>query len=157
MGLGSYLYNSTKSTLRKHPLRAMKNYLSAIRLRNSNEAWLVVDRDKWEEEDLAELFAWSEESENYEIALSNPKFEYWLLLHFEKATSGLSSDQCSIRLRSHLPTYEKRLRSAKINPSSIEMAVKRAQKQDSPPCDTWPTTTGTTVYRLVERILRVGD
>ena len=124
---------------------------------STDEAWLVVDRDEWSEKDLAVLFAWSQESENYEIALSNPKFEYWLLLHFENATSSLSSSQCSNKLRIHMPKYDERLRSSQINLASINMAVKRAQKQDNPPCDTWPTTTGTTVYRLVERILKVGD
>ncbi len=141
----------------QYVLRAMKKHLSEIGLRNTGEAWLVVDRDKWEEEDIAVLFAWSQENENYGIALSNPKFEYWLLLHFENATTGLSSKQCSNRLRSHLPKYDGRLRSSQINLASINMAVKRARKQDNPPCDTWPTTTGTTVYRLVERILKVGD
>ncbi len=53
--------------------------------------------------------------------------------------------------------YDERIRCSQINLASINMAVKRAQKQDNPPCDTWPTTTGTTVYRLVERILKVGD
>ena len=141
----------------QHVLSAMRKYLSDRGLRKSDEAWLVVDRDEWSEKDLAVLFAWSQESENYEIALSNPKFEYWLLLHFENATSSLSSSQCSNKLRIHMPKYDERLRSSQINLASINMAVKRAQKQDNPPCDTWLTTTGTTVYRLVERILKVGD
>lgn len=135
----------------------MKNHLSEIRLQNTDEAWLVVDKDEWSEKDLAVLFAWSKESENYEIALSNPKFEYWLLLHFENATSSLSTRQCSNKIRIRMTKYDERIRCSQINLASINMAVKRAQKQDNPPCDTWPTTTGTTVYRLVERILKVGD
>ncbi len=79
-----------------HVLKAMKNYLSKSPSRNSDEAWLVVDRDKWAEENLAELFAWSQERENYEFAMSNPKFEYWLLLHFKNVKSSLSSSQRSI-------------------------------------------------------------
>ena len=118
--------------------------------------WLLTETSG-QKRILAVLSAWSQESENYEIALSNPKFGYWLLLHFENATSSLSSSQCSSKLRCHLPKYDERLQSSQLNLSTIELAVKRAQKQDNPPCDTWPTTTGTTVYRLVERIVEAGD
>ena len=98
----------------------MRKYPSDRGLRKSDEAWLVVDRDEWSEKDLAVLSAWSQESENYEIALSNPKFGYWLLLHFENATSSLSSSQCSSKLRCHLPKYDERLQSSQINLSTIE-------------------------------------
>ena len=140
-----YISKSPGASSPRHVLLAMKKNLSESPIRSSDEAWLVVDRYRWAEATLTELFAWSQEKENHQFALSNPKFESWLLLHFENATSRLSSSQYSNRLRSHLPRYEERLRSSKLNLSSIELAVKRARKQDNPPCETWPTTTGTTV------------
>jgi hypothetical protein len=41
------------------------------------------------------------------FALSNPKFEYWLLLHFNDGTGIASSRDCSDRLKRHLPGYDK--------------------------------------------------
>ncbi len=34
----------------------------------------------------------------------------------------------------------------------IADAIKRAKRKDNPPCEKWPQNTGTTVYRLVEKI-----
>ena len=33
----------------QHVLRSMKSHLSEIRLQNTDEAWLVVDKDEWSE------------------------------------------------------------------------------------------------------------
>ncbi len=87
----------------------MKRHLVKAKIKNSDEAWLVIDKDQWPEQQLAELHTWSQEKKNYGFALSNPKFEYWLLLHFENIDGSLTSTQCTDRLRKHLPQYDKRL------------------------------------------------
>ena len=66
-----------------HVLQRMKKFLKETKLSASDEAWLVVDKDQWTDVQLTKLHAWSQERDNYGFALSNPKFEYWLLLHFE--------------------------------------------------------------------------
>ena len=141
----------------QHVLKAMKQHLADNNIKNSDEAWLVIDKDRWTEPQLVELYTWSQEKKNYEVALSNPKFEYWLLLHFENIDGNLTSTQCTNKLRRHLPQYDKRLECSKITRSRIQKAVQQARQQDNPPCDSWPQTTGTTVYRLVERIISAGD
>jgi hypothetical protein len=133
-------------------LERLKARIKRTALRKTDEAWLVVDKDDWTEEQLIPLFAWSEESAQYGLALSNPKFEYWLLLHFEDATIT-SSRQCSEKLERHLPNYDKGVDARKFTDQRIEAAIERAKTRDSPPCADWPRTFGTTVYRLVERIL----
>ena len=88
--------------------------------------------------------------------LSNPKFEYWLLLHFEEGTGITSSRDCSDRLKRHLPAYDKGIDARTITPERIDEAIRRARRQDNPPCRDWPRALGgTTVYRLVENILHV--
>lgn len=62
----------------------MSDHLESEGLKSSDEAWLVVDKDQWTEEQLRQLHQWSLQQANYGFALSNPKFEYWLLLHFER-------------------------------------------------------------------------
>lgn len=137
-----------------HVLRRMKKYLKETKLRASDEAWLVVDKDQWNDEQLIKLHAWSQEQENYGFSLSNPKFEYWLLLHFEDGTNISSSRECSERLNRYLPNYQKEIDARKITQDMIDAAIQRAKERDNPPCSDWPRTTGTTVYRLVEKLLK---
>ena len=135
-------------------LKSMKDHLKKEPLKKSDEAWLVVDKDQWTDEQLAQLHTWSQDADNYCFALSNPKFEYWLLLHFEDGTNIGSSRECSARLQKHLPGYDKSLDIRKITPDMIGEAIRRAKVRDKPPCEDWPRTSGsTTVYKLVENIL----
>ena len=140
-------------------LKRMRDYLEEIGLESSDEAWLVVDRDQWTDEQLLQLHEWAEEAGNYGFALSNPKFEFWLLLHFEDGRGVSSSQACSQRLKLHVPDYDKGISRTKISRAMIEKAVKRAKELDTPACSHWPRSSGTTVYRLVENILRIryGD
>ena len=133
-------------------LARMKKYLRKEALRSSDEAWLVVDKDQWNDSQLAQLHEWSLEQENYGFALSNPKFEYWILLHFEDGAGIANSQQCSDRLKQYLPEYDKGVDAHKITEKRIADAVYRAKTRDNPPCADWPRTTGTTVYRLIESI-----
>lgn len=135
-------------------LKRMKDYLCQEKLRSSDEAWLVVDKDQWGDEQLAQLHGWAQEQDNYGFALSNPKFEYWLLLHFEDGTGILSSRDCSDRLKRYLPDYDKGIDVRKITRERIDEAIRRARQRDNPPCIDWPHEVGgSTVYKLVENIL----
>ncbi|HEY9777190.1 MAG TPA: RloB family protein [Planktothrix sp.] len=133
-------------------LARLKERIKKSGLSKTDEAWLVVDKDDWTDEQLIPLFEWSQQSERYGFALSNPKFEYWLLLHFEDASIA-SSRQCSEKLERHLPGNDKGVEARKFTEERIAHAIERAKERDSPPCADWPRAFGTTVYRLVERIL----
>lgn len=136
-------------------LKRMEDFLKGEGLRKSDEAWLVVDKDNWTDKQLAELHAWSQRKDTYGFALSNPMFEYWLLLHFDDGTGISSARECSKRLRRHLPEYNKGFDVRKITAQRIEVAVRRARVRDNPPCADWPRAIGqTTVYKLVENILK---
>lgn len=138
-------------------LKRMADYLRKEELRSSDEAWLVVDKDQWTDEQLTLLQDWAQTRDNYGFALSNPKFEYWLLLHFEDGTGIASSRDCSDRLKRHLPGYDKGIDIRQITLKRIDEAIRRAKLRDNPPCTGWPKTTGTTVYRLVEAIRRMPN
>lgn len=136
-------------------LKRMTDYLAREGLKPSDEAWLVVDKDEWTEEQLTQLHQWSLQQQNYGFALSNPKFEYWLLLHFEDGAGITSSRDCTERLKRWLPDYDKGIDTRKIGQTQIEAAMRRAKKRDQPPCEAWPKSLGqTTVYRLIENILK---
>ena len=134
-------------------LKRMESHLKNETLRDGDEAWLVIDKDRWTDEQLNELFEWSEQGENYGFALSNPKFEFWLLLHFENGDGIRSSKDCSSRLSKHLPHYDKGINASRFPPQKIKDAIDRAERKDNPPCTDWPRTIGnSTVYKLIRKI-----
>jgi len=121
-------------------------------LKLTDEAWIVVDKDTWTDLQLLELDTWANTSANHGLALSNPQFEYWLLLHFEDGNGISSSKDCLARLLRHLPNFEKGSVDTRKLRLGVTDAVTRAKRRDNPPCGDWPKTTGSTVYRLVEKI-----
>jgi hypothetical protein len=137
-------------------LKRMEDRLKREAVRKSDEAWLVVDKDEWTDGQLTELHGWSITKPNYGLALSNPKFEFWLILHFEDGRGISSSRECSDRLRRYIPDYDKGIDPKKITQEMIGEAIRRARERDNPPCADWPRITGTTVCKLVERILGEG-
>jgi len=137
----------------KAVLQRMERHLKNECLRKSDEAWLVIDKDEWTDDQLLDLHTWSKNNKKYGLAVSNPKFEYWLLLHFEEGTKIKSITEVTERLKRKIPNYEKSINMKKINRAMIDKAIERAKKIDTPKCEKWPATWGSTVYRLVEKIL----
>ncbi len=134
-------------------LKRMQKRLKTEGLRHEDEAWLVVDKDQWTDSQLSELSNWSLKQDNYHLAVSNPMFEYWLLLHFDEGIGISTASQCKDRLKHHWPKFDKdRLDMARLD-GGITKAIERAKAKDTPLCSDWPRRTGTTVYRLVEKLM----
>lgn len=137
-------------------LKRMKEYIERERPELPYEAWLIVDKDSWNAEQLDLLHRWEQQRDNYGLAISHPKFEYWLLLHFEDGRNVKSTHQCFSRLQQHLPNYRKDADLRKIT-SRIDNAISRAEERDNTTSKDWlPTFGSTTVYRLVRKILESG-
>jgi hypothetical protein len=149
-----------KSSPPKAVLGCMKKYLEDKTQRKEDQYWLVIDKDHWTEDQITPLYQWAKKETNRGLALSNPNFEYWLLLHFHHG-NDLSSTQAILKkLKEFFPKYKKSLNVSekqeiiKNNFEAARNAIKNAQKKDSPPCEDWPKNFGvTTVYRLVEKIM----
>jgi hypothetical protein len=145
-----------KKSSPKQVLKRMRLYLREAQLKDKDEAWLVVDRDEWPADHLKDLYEWSETSCRYGLAVSNPKFEFWLLLHFEDGSAVNTPAQCNERLMRYLPHFEKgHVEINKLHPG-IRSAIQYAKIKDTPPCRDWPRSYGTTVYRLVEKLLNAN-
>ena len=151
--------NCLKGNHESSPLQVLEKMRAHIKeegLKDSDEAWIVMDKDQWTDEQLVQLYIWSQKKDNYGFALSNPHFEYWLLLHFEDGKGISTSRDCLNRLRQHLSDYDKNIDAHKFTQERIGDAIRRAKERDNPPCEDWPRCPGrTTVYRLVERILEL--
>ncbi len=127
-----------------------------------DEVWCVVDT-----EGPGDRTSWEQGSSRatalgFRLAWSNPCFEYWLLLHFERIGRSFPG-YAALRpfLTKYLPHYNKSEdcfeKLAPNVPIAIENAkhVQRSQWQDTPrPIDRNP---GTTVHELVERLLEVAE
>lgn len=138
-------------------LKRMTDYLKEEHLKKTDEAWLVVDKDQWTDIQLMELHEWVQQANNRGLALSNPNFEFWLLLHFEDGNKIESAKACLRRLTRHLPNYNKGIDTRLFTQQNIVDAIHRAKIKDNPRCKDWPRNPGrTTVYRLVENILNTG-
>ena len=137
-------------------LKQMQRYIRKNPLKDGDQAWLVLDKDDNKDADLDTLYHWTQEGKNGQrgLALSNPCFEYWLLLHFDAGNAASTKDDCNKCLKKYLPNYDKHISVYKFTRDRIKKAIEHAQKRDQPPCPDWPRQPGTTtVYRLVEALL----
>lgn len=76
---------------------------------NADEIWAVYDGD---EHISANLARWNQalnlaSRHNIKLAVSNPSFEFWYLLHFQEQNANLTRRQAYNLLRRHLNNYEK--------------------------------------------------
>jgi hypothetical protein len=48
-----------------HVLKRMKDELRNVELRSNDDAWLVVDKDQWTDDQLVQLHDWAQTHENF--------------------------------------------------------------------------------------------
>lgn len=151
--------NCLKSGSNSSPQKVLKRVTDTIQkegLLSSDEAWVVIDKDMWTEVQINKIVEWTKESDNFNLALSNPSFEFWLLLHFEDGNGVTSGRVCIERLKHYLPNYDKGVDVRKLSNEMIQNAVRRAKARYKLESMDWPRNFGqTTVYRLLENILHV--
>ena len=137
-----------------HILKRMKNALDELTtFSRKDSAWIVADKDLWTNEQLCLLYEWAGEAPNRGVAISNPAFECWLLMHFEEKNCD-SHAKYTERLRRHIPDYDKKFAPSLITKEAVLVACQRAKSRDNPPCINYPEFPGrSTVYRLIEDIL----
>lgn len=147
-------------------LAAMDKYMKEVRPkrkkrrddRDDFEAWLVIDRDQWEMDEIDQLHSWARSHPNTHLAVSYPCFEYWLLLHFEDGDRVTGPQECIDRLKKHLPGYDKGVNSSDTSTDMIRAAVERAKRRhQSQGYPAIPNAFGSTVYKLVENILNSAN
>lgn len=126
---------------------------------SEDEFWIVTDKDNWSDKRLDEVTQWCHDRSKKEIrhfALSNPCFELWYILHFEKNCGLLETPKdCLDKIKKHIPDYEKS-KCPSFSRQQIEQAIRNAKNKALDAAiqeDNWPHKPGiTTVYRIVERI-----
>jgi hypothetical protein len=92
------------------------------------------------------------------VAISNPCFELWALLHFQDQHAHIERREVQRQCRNYMPEYEKRLPCETLM-AAYEEAVARCEELEH-----WHETRGTAghnpstgVHRLAEEIMREGQ
>lgn len=153
----------------KHVVERLKDAYTEVRRRgqiqDGDEFWVMIDTDHHVSgSHLGGTLAAIKEARQsgFELAVSNPCFELWLLLHhvdLPRDTVFEKSADVATRLRTELGSYNKTaIKDGRFPLSSVPNAIRRARELESKPDDPeghWPASTGTRVYRLMERVLGI--
>lgn len=88
------------------------------------------------------------------LAISNPCFEYWLLLHFESCAAPLVCyDDVHRKLRRHVPHYDKTALCFADFAAGVDAAVRRAQDRCASVGTEHERNPSSGVWRLVEQVV----
>ncbi|MDP1679763.1 MAG: RloB family protein [Candidatus Nitrotoga sp.] len=140
-------------------LRRLDDYRSDNDVTEADQFWLVCDLDHWANHGNLQTALTLCGQKNYSMAVSNPCFELWLLLHFDvdlvginALTIGKQKKEIEKKLKLELGSYSKSNYPTSALAANIHMAIKNAKEMDNPPTVGWPNAAGTTVYKLVSWI-----
>mgnify|MGYP000105363132 CR=1 FL=1 len=148
----------------KHVLAQLNQYKKNYGLNANDELCMVIDRDQqsWTAAELSKV-AQQCAQKQYLLALSNPAFELWLILHL-KDLDSYSADE-KIKLLANKDQYlKKELKTllTGFNPSkldindfwnTINLAIQRAEILDTEPLERWPNALGSRVYLVMKKIM----
>jgi RloB-like protein len=127
-----------------------------------DEVWVVFDTEGPQNDQRQRAARGAiDQARSLEIltAVSNPSFEYWLLLHFEWCVKPLDSGAAVCHLlKKHVPDFDKGKDCYAITRPHVQTAIDRAKRvfaerhrySSNHPCDCHPCTE---IHRLVESLL----
>lgn len=137
-------------------VKRLKAYRDKYQLEGGDQLWYLGDLDHWSESNhIANLTAALRECRQagFWVAICNPCFELWLLLHFTELTESekWTARLIETELRSLAGGYSKQHGCVTpITAEMVEQAVLRDQILDSMPENDIPQTYTSRVYRIVE-------
>ena len=125
-----------------------------------DHVWCVFDID--EHPNVGEAVQQARDN-GIELAISNPCFELWILLHFEDQTAHIERRALHRACVRHLPGYEKKVPFDSLRryyPDAVRRALSLRNWQETRGCDEYTTNPWTAVQNLTELILsfrRLGE
>ena len=131
-----------------------------------DELWMIIDRDSWS--NIQEIFDLCIAEGNFHLALSNPCFEFWLLLHIKEMSHYTPAEQIEIfenckvsakktYLKHHLGVLLNGYNESNPKPERflphLDLAIARAKALDNP-AENFPSQLGSHIYKLAEKIIK---
>lgn len=148
----------------KDVIEQMNAYKKEYGIKPTDQLCLVIDRDhqSWREGEIADV-ARVASQKGYLLALSNPCFELWLLLHYE-VVYLLSATEHKAMLENKRNLLKQRVdrHSSGILPPTksgadftalTNYAIAQARLLDSEPSSRWPNGLATRVYLIMEKVM----
>lgn len=133
-------------------LKRLQKEIGSESLRKGDEAWIVVDVDDYGDE-LGDLVAWCNSHPGYHLSVSNPKFELFLVMHFEKANGCTTASKVDDALKRYMPGYDKRLTPTQFSLAEVKCAVENARAKRAACTSGIPGPGMTDAFKLVESLL----
>lgn len=160
------LERGTTASSPAHVIAMLDEFRTTYALDDNDELWLVIDLDRWGSEALSSV-AQQCQQKRYLLAVSNPCFEIWLLLHLTRL-DAYTDDEISelkenrrggnrTRLERELVRLAGQYNKSNLNTEAylphVETAIERAKESDHSPTHRWTNHLGTRVYRLAESVI----
>ena len=121
--------------------------------RKGDEAWIVVDVDTWGDDEFAELLSWAASDSRHHLAVSNPKFELFLVMHFERGNGCTTPQKVDAALKRHWPRYGKRVSATRFSLDEVKLAIEVARTKRTGCQDAIPAPGMTDAHLLVGRLI----
>lgn len=155
--------------------KLLENAKREYRFKETDEFWLIIDRDHWEtihKHDFSGLVRDCKAEKNFYLAMSNPCFEIWLVLHLKDINEFTEEEKIAIlenveinKSKNYIDALIGKLEgkgrgyNKKPNPNIYlpltVIAIERAKLLDNLLND-YPLSIGTNVYKLVEKLLKAS-
>jgi hypothetical protein len=151
----------------EHVVNRLIDYANYYQVGTDDQLWALLDTDHWITGNhkpglIASLN--SAKAQGYRVAMSNPCFDLWLLLHHQPVATGhvfANGDDVANAIRAACGEFNKsNLKSVHYLPEQVANAVQRARALEPPGVDAetgfWPESTGSRVYLLIEQLRVAG-
>lgn len=152
---------------------ALDAFTKIYELDEDDELWMVIDRDykSWDDKQIGEVAQLCHQKPGFNLGLSNPAFEIWLLIHIKDIDKDYKEDDREAFWHNRKVSQEKTVLKKELSNiiphgfnesnydaeyliKNVHVAIERARKMDQKPDDRWPNYLGTRVYLLTEKIIQ---
>ena len=110
------------------------------------------DVDVWDAKEFEVLLAWKAEDTRHHVIISNPKFELFLVMHFEKGNGCTTAAKVDAALKRYMPGYNKRLNRGQFSSSQVREASVASRAKRTGSKEAIPAPGMTDAHLLVERL-----
>ena len=164
-----HLLNRPKSDTNSAPNHVFKKLKKEAKdeynFKSTDELWMIIDTDRWK--NIDEIILECKKQGNMFVAVSNPCFEFWLLLHIKNINEYNLSEQKLIlkngktsknsrtyvekKIIEILGAYNKSKPQTEYFLQNIENAVNQAKLLNNPE-EEYPKKLGSFVYKIIEKL-----
>ena len=133
--------------------RAVK-YIESEDLKDEDDLWFVIDKDKWTYKQIKEIESYCNDYPNRHIVISNPCFEVWLYFHKKFQIPNADKINCKT-----LKTEVSKLEKGGYHPDKfipyLFDAISNSKNNDTNINHFMPNNCETKVYQLGEALVEV--